>query len=229
MIRIDNLFVSFKDKQILSDITFEIPDKGFLSIVGKSGSGKSVLIKTILDLIKPDSGDIIFPDTLDKRKISMLFQNSALLDSMDIFHNVALPLKEHSKLSKTEISKAVSKTLNMVGLVDVENLMPSELSGGMRKRAALARAIIQNPEYIFFDEPTTGLDPIIAAEIIQLIKSLQTKLQFSAIIITHDIRFLEKLSGDIIMLKDKKICFKGSIEEFLSSQDEDIRFFIESY
>ncbi|MEA1973693.1 MAG: ATP-binding cassette domain-containing protein [Candidatus Cloacimonadota bacterium] len=233
MINISNLSVELEDSQILKNINFDISDSGFLTIVGKSGSGKSVLIKTIIGLIKSFAGKITIDGKINHlhkdKNISMLFQSSALLDSMNVFYNVALPLQEHTHLTNDQIKEKVISTLKFVGLHNIENKVPSQLSGGMKKRVALARAIIQEPKYIFFDEPTTGLDPIIAAEIINLIKSLQNKLGFSAIIITHDIRFLQKLSGQIIMLKDKRIIFNGNIDDFLSSQNHNIKFFIESY
>ena len=234
MIEIKNLSVNFGEKSILENINFTIPDNGIVSIVGKSGSGKSVLIKSIIGLIDSFEGEILidshhFYDKNQNAKISMLFQNSALLDSMNTFYNVALPLVEHTKLSTKLIREKVIETLHLVGLEGIEHESISNLSGGMRKRVALARAIIQEPKYILFDEPTTGLDPIIATEIVNLIIRLQKDIGFCAVIITHDIRFLQKLSGKVIMIRDKALYFEGDVESFIHSQNKNIKFFVDSY
>ena len=173
MIEIKNLTIKFNQKTVLESINLQIPDNQISIIIGQSGCGKSVLMKTIEALIKPYRGTVIF-DGVDvfnqnstglkeiRQKIAMLFQGSALLDSLNVYQNIALPLHEHTKLSQQEITKEVEKTLQMVGLGRIFSKMPSELSGGMKKRVALARAIIRKPKYVIYDEPTTGLDPVIA-------------------------------------------------------------------
>ena len=159
-----------------------------------------------------------------RKKIAMLFQSAALIDSMNVFQNVALPAVEHLNLSSEELNDLVSERLSLVGLKKVENKYPAELSGGMKKRVGLARAIALEPEYIIYDEPTTGLDPIIAGGILELIKKLQESS--SSIIITHDLKCLEKLQGRIVMLDEKKIIFDGSYTDFLNSKIGKIRKFL---
>ncbi len=184
MIRIEDLTIGFDNQIVLKDINLTIPNNQNTLIVGQSGSGKSVLIKSIEGLIKPWSGKILINETdifsikskmmnSIRKKIGMLFQESALLDSFNVFQNIALPLKEHTKYSEKEILNIVNKKLKLVGLDNILHKMPHELSGGMKKRVALARAIVLEPEYIIYDEPTTGLDPTNANEIISLITELQ--------------------------------------------------------
>lgn len=225
MIKINNLTVSFENKLILDDISVTIKKNNLTSIIGKSGSGKSVLMKTVLGLIKPDSGEI-FIDNLRvcklekserkeiRKSMAMLFQNSALFDSMNVFQNVSFPLYEHSNLEYPEILKKVKDTLDMVNLREILELYPSDLSGGMRKRVALARAIIQKPQYLIYDEPTTGLDPVTSDEIINLIGNLHKSLDMSSIVITHDPECIKQLTEDLIMIDDKKVIFQGSLEDF---------------
>ncbi len=198
--------------------------------------GKSILIKNLIGLMQPQSGEI-FIDEISmqtgsakdisriKRKFSLLFQNSALIDSLNVFYNVSLPLKEFTKLSKNEIKEKTLSTLSAVGLKNIENKMPAELSGGMQKRVALARAIVLPPKYLIYDEPTTGLDPIIANEIINLIAKTHNEMQLTSIIITHDLNFIDKLESKVFMLKNKSVCFEGSSTDFLSSNNEEVKSF----
>lgn len=237
MIEIKDLTISFDGTSVLEGIDLKIHRHKITTIVGQSGSGKSVLMKTIEGLIIPESGKILI-DEIDmfslnrkklkqaRRKIAMLFQGAALLDSLNVFQNVALPLKEHTSLTDEEIFKAVDEKLNMVGLENIMEKMPSELSGGMKKRVALARATILKPDYIIYDEPTTGLDPIIAQEITNLILKLHEEYKITSIIITHDLNCIQKVQGNIIMIHNKKIIFDGSYQNFINADDKIIKDFI---
>ena len=237
MIEIKNLSISFGDQEILKNIDFTILENRITIIVGQSGTGKSVLMKCIEGLIEPVEGSIIVDEknifTLSKlelnetrKKMAMLFQGSALLDSLNVYQNVALPLIEHTSLSEIEILKEVKEKLELVGLKDVLSKMPSELSGGMKKRVALARAIILKPKYIIYDEPTTGLDPIIANEISNLILKLQNQYNIASIIITHDMDCIRKIKGHIMMIHNKKIDFDGTFDDFNSDEREIIKKFV---
>ncbi|MBT3755665.1 MAG: ATP-binding cassette domain-containing protein [Candidatus Cloacimonetes bacterium] len=237
MIEIKNLSISFSDQEILKNINFTISENKITIIVGQSGTGKSVLMKCIEGLIEPDEGSIIIDEkniyTLNKpelneirKKMAMLFQGSALLDSLNVYQNVALPLIEHTELSEAEILEEVTDKLELVGLKDVLTKMPSELSGGMKKRVALARAIILKPKYIIYDEPTTGLDPIIANEISNLILKLQDQYNIASIIITHDMDCIRKIKGHIMMIHEKKIVFDGTYSDFITDERKIIKGFV---
>ena len=237
MIEIKNLSISFSDQEILKNINFTISENKITIIVGQSGTGKSVLMKCIEGLIEPDEGSIIIDEkniyTLNKpelneirKKMAMLFQGSALLDSLNVYQNVALPLIEHTELSEAEILEEVTDKLELVGLKDVLTKMPSELSGGMKKRVALARAIILKPKYIIYDEPTTGLDPIIANEISNLILKLQDQYNIASIIITHVMDCIRKIKGHIMMIHEKKIVFDGTYSDFITDERKIIKGFV---
>lgn len=237
MIKIENLNVRFGDQIVLNDINLIINKGEITTIVGQSGCGKTVLMKSIEGLITPDSGNI-FIDHLNitqakkqdlnriRKKIAMLFQGSALLDSLNVFQNIALPLIEHSELSEKQIFELVKDKLRLLDLDNVLQKMPSDLSGGMKKRVALARAVILQPEYIIYDEPTTGLDPIISREIIDLMIKLHKEFQITSIIITHDLECIQALHSRIVMIHDKSIVFDGRFEEFCSSSDATIKKFL---
>jgi len=237
LIEIKNLTVSFDSQTILDNISLTIPENDITVIVGESGCGKTVLMKSVEGLFQPDSGKILIDDIdifsskkkeLQKirQKMAMLFQNSALLDSYNVFQNVALPLFEHTRKSDTEISEIVTKKLKLVGLENVLSKMPSELSGGMKKRVALARAIILQPKYIIYDEPTTGLDPSIAAEINGLIRKMQKSFKITSIVVTHDLDCIEKIAGRIIMLHREKIIFDGKYADFKNANQKEIKRFL---
>ena len=240
MIEIKNLTVAFGDKTILEKINMRISEGQATIIVGESGSGKSVLAKTIFGLIQPLNGKI-FIDNVDlfslknkelyeiRKKMAMLFQGSALLDSLNVFQNVALPLVEHTSLTKKEIIEKVKDTLAIVGLPNVLEKMPAELSGGMKKRVALARAVILEPKYIIYDEPTTGLDPNIAGEIINLMVNLQKKIKLTSIVITHDLNCIEKMAEKIVMIDRKNIIFDGNYSDFKDSEKDEIKRFLKEY
>jgi phospholipid/cholesterol/gamma-HCH transport system ATP-binding protein len=236
MIEIKNLTVGFADKIILDNITLDIPKNQTTVIIGRSGSGKSVLMKTVEGLFHPLEGQVLIDGVnihsvhgeellKTRRLLAMLFQGAALFDSLNVFQNVALPLVEHTNTKLDEINKLVEEKIQMVGLKNVMNKMPSELSGGMRKRIALARAIILEPEYVIFDEPTTGLDPVSASEIIDLIIYLQKTCNISAIIITHDLDCIRRTGQNIAMLHETKLIFTGSYEEIMQSSKPEVKAF----
>ena len=238
IINISGLYKSFgKDNHVLKGIDLTVKKGENLVILGKSGSGKSITIKCLVGLVAADKGkikvfdaDITTPDNHQLNKIRVrigfLFQNAALYDSMTVRQNLAFPLKRHSKnLSSEEVEDAIIEALESVGLADAIDKMPSELSGGMRKRIGLARTLILKPEIILYDEPTTGLDTITSREISELILAIQKKNKTSSIIITHDMS-CAKLTGDrLLILKDGVIDAEGSYEALEKSDDSWVRSF----
>ena len=231
VISIKNLKKSFGDLHVLTDITLHLNKEENLVILGKSGTGKSVLIKCIARLLKADEGSInllgeevndLKNEELEaiRKKIGFLFQSGALYDSMTVKENLEFPLRRIRKeLNETEIEAKVKEALENVGLEDVLNKMPSELSGGMKKRISLARTIIVDPEIMLYDEPTTGLDPVTAEEISELINSIQKKYKTASIIITHDMECVRTVADRIIMLKEGSVYKEGSLKEFEDSTD----------
>ncbi len=239
MIKIRHLKKVFGQKVVLKDVNLDIYDGKITYILGMSGQGKSTIIKHIVGLLKPTSGEIWVDDvnvanadiqTLYKirKKVGFTFQEGALFDSMNIFDNVAFPLKEHTKLSKEEIKKRVFETLEMVGLDAnrVAYLYPHELSGGMRKRAATARAIILKPKYVLYDEPTSGLDPIISDKITRMIIDLNKNHNMTSVVISHDLKETFKSADYIAMLYQGEIIEFGSVEEFKNSKNPIVQAFI---
>ena len=207
-----------------------------LVVFGKSGSGKSVLLKCIVGLLKPDIGKILVGDknVVDfstkelnefRKNLGFLFQGAALYDSMSVKENLEFPLKRNFHFTQNEIDNKVIETLELVGLEDAVNKMPSELSGGMRKRIGLARSIITEPALMLYDEPTTGLDPITSKEISVLILDLQKKLKMTSIIVTHDLLCAQIIADRAIMLNEGEIVFEGKIDEMTSSQDKFLKNF----
>jgi len=223
MIQVRDLTVRFENKVVLDNVSCDIPTEMITSIIGKSGMGKSVLMKAVMSLLPYQSGDITIDHLSTKtdlktirKKMAMLFQNSALFDSMNIFQNIGFPLFEHTKMPYDEIRSEVRRMIDLVKLPDIMKLYPAELSGGMRKRVALARAIIQKPEYLIYDEPTTGLDPITAEEIIHLIGSIHRELSMTSIIITHDPECIKTLTENLIIVDEQKIIYSDSFEHFMT-------------
>lgn len=238
-INIQHLCKSFGDLVVLDDFNLQLQQGESIAVLGKSGSGKSVLIKCIIGLIKPDSGsievlgeDLLAADhhELDKirTKIGFLFQSNALYDSMTVRQNLEFPLRRHwFKLTQTEVDAMIFEALHNVGLEKTIDKMPAELSGGMRKRIALARTLILKPEIILYDEPTTGLDAITGLEIINLMKSIGDRYKTSSIIITHDMKCVEFAAQRVAMLIDGKCYAEGNYETLKTSSDEKIRPFFQ--
>ena len=237
VIEIINLYKSFGTLEVLKNLSFKLYDGENLVVLGKSGSGKSVLIKCIAGLLRADSGIINVYNqnvtTLNRKeldevrqKIGFLFQSGALYDSMTVKENLEFPLRRMKiHLRQKEIDTKIIEALENVGLPDVINKMPSQLSGGMRKRISLARTIVVDPRIILYDEPTTGLDPITSDEISLLINEIQKKYKTSSIIITHDIECARATADRLIMLQDGEVYEKGSLTKFEKSTDEIIRSF----
>lgn len=229
---------AFGEKVIYTDLNLEILQGETITIIGGSGTGKSVMLKLLLGLLISDGGKILFDDrdiveltTKElihiRQRFGMLFQGGALFDSMNVFENVAYPIREHFKdYSETKIAKIVAEKLELVGLPDTEEMMPSDLSGGMKKRISLARAIATNPEVILYDEPTTGLDPTNTNRINELILALQKKLEVTSIVVTHDMKSAFTVSNRLALLYNKKIEFVGTKEEIDSSDNEVVKQFI---
>ncbi|GAB4320064.1 MAG: ABC transporter ATP-binding protein [Candidatus Sumerlaeia bacterium] len=237
MIRVVNLHKRFGEKVIYRGLSLHVRRGETHVILGGSGIGKSVLLKHLLGLIEPDEGEIyIDGQRLDfrrrgellaiRRKMGMLFQQSALFDSMTVGDNVAFYLHEHTRKSPGDIQRLVAEKLRLVNLSNVEHLMPSELSGGMQKRVALARALIAEPLIMLYDEPTTGLDPINADAINDLIISLQERLGMTSIVVTHDMKSAFKVAHRLSMLFDHRIIETGTPEEFQRSANPVVRQFI---
>lgn len=237
VIEISNLKKSFGKQEVLIDVSFKLFNKENLVVLGKSGSGKSVLIKCIVGLLNSDGGTInvlgknvseLKRDGLSeiRKKIGFLFQSGALYDSMTVKQNLEFPLRRIKKdLTQQEIDEKVKEVLENVGLADSIDKMPSQLSGGMRKRISLARTIIVDPMVMLYDEPTTGLDPITSDEISSLIIEVQKKYKTSSIIISHDIRCARATANRVIMLHDGKVHLEGKLEKFENSTDELIKSF----
>ena len=234
-----HLYKSFEDNHVLTDFNLELFKGENIVVLGKSGSGKSVLIKCIIGLLRTDEGTIkVFgeniPDLNDEEldkirtKIGFLFQSNALYDSMTVRQNLEFPLRRHwIKVSQQEVDAMVTNALNDVGLIHTIDMMPEELSGGMRKRIALARTLILKPEIILYDEPTTGLDPVTGREIIRLMVEIKKKYNTSSLIISHDMNCVRMASDRIVVLLDG-ICYaNGDYEELINNQDPKVKQFFE--
>ena len=224
LIKIENLVKSFGDQTVLNGVDLTINKGEAIVIIGQSGCGKSVLLKHLIRLLAPDSGEVYFDDqpinelnardiTAVRRRFGMLFQSAALFDSLSVEENVGLGLKESRMYKKADMRDIIYEKLEMVGLKDAGEKYPSQLSGGMRKRVGLARAIAHSPEVILYDEPTTGLDPITAAMIDDLVVELDEKLKITSIAVTHDMKSAFKIGKRIIMLYDGKVEFDGTPDE----------------
>ena len=239
VISIKNLFKSFGSNHVLNDFSLDVPRGKSIGVLGKSGSGKSVLIKCIIGLMPPDSGTINvlgknIPDLnnveLDKMrvKVGFLFQSNALYDSMTVRENLEFPLRRHwMEKEKKNVDELVMEALEAVGLGHTVDMMPSELSGGMRKRISIARTLILKPDIILYDEPTTGLDPITGREISKLMVEVQKKYNTSSIIISHDLNCVKIAADSLVMLIDGKNYAEGTFEEMKASTDSRIKLFFE--
>ena len=237
IIELRDVHTSFNGVLVHSGINLCIKEGEVMSLIGSSGVGKSVLLKELIGILKPDKGEILVmgrnivplkEEELIKirRNIGILFQGSALFDSLTVYENIAYPLREHTKLKEKEIEEKVREKLGLVGLEGVEEKIPDELSGGMKKRVGLARAIAIEPKIILYDEPTTGIDPITAEKINELILSLQSKLGITTIVVTHDLHCVKKVSDRMAMLFEGKIITEGTWDEFENSEQKVIRDFI---
>ena len=237
MIEVVDLYKSFNGQEVLRGINLKVEEGQILALLGGSGRGKSVLLRHIIGLVRPDSGKILI-DNQDisrlrgkslkqlKERFGIVFQGGALFDSLTAFENVAFPLEEKTKMKASLIRDTVFKELARVGLSGAENKYPAEISGGMKKRVALARCLVMNPEIVLFDEPTTGLDPLIGKAIHNLIRECQKSLNFTAIIVTHEIPAIFSLVDRVAMLYKGKIIAVGTPEEIKASKDPVIHQFI---
>jgi phospholipid/cholesterol/gamma-HCH transport system ATP-binding protein len=239
MIEIRDIWKSFDGKQVHRGLSLDIPEHETTVILGKSGGGKSILLKMIIGLILPDSGTIqvdgrevttmAYSDLRAlRRKFGFLFQGAALFDSMSVGENVALPLRYMPEQKKADITARIREALRTVGLENTEDLMPSSLSGGMRKRVGLARAIVQTPPYVLYDEPTTGLDLGTADEINLLVNELRDRLGVTSIVVTHDVRSAFVMGNRFAVLDEGKFIAAGTADEIRTSGNEDVRKYIDS-
>jgi phospholipid/cholesterol/gamma-HCH transport system ATP-binding protein len=238
MIRIRGLRKRLGRRQVLDGVDLDIPSGKTVVVMGRSGTGKSVLLKNIIGLMHPDAGQIEVDDepmvglgeadlNRVRKRMGMLFQGAALFDSLTVGENVALPLREHTRLPDDEIRRRVAERLEWVGLKDVEEMKPASLSGGMRKRVGLARALAMDPAYILYDEPTTGLDPIMSDVINRLIRSLQQRIGVTSIVVTHDLHSAYHVGDVMAMLHEGHVVFTGTPEELRASDDPFVRQFVQ--
>ena len=237
MIQIKNLYKEFDGHQVLEGLNLEVEKGATMVVMGRSGCGKSVLLKLIMRLLKPDSGEIWIDgrDTTDlndkqmdevRKRFGMVFQSSALFDSLTVGENVAFSVSRHTDMSQEQIARLVAEKLELVDLSNTEDLMPVDLSGGMKKRVSLARAISMDPEIVLYDEPTTGLDPVTAEEINHLIAELHDRLKVTSIVITHDMNSAFATATRMAMLYGGKIVAEGKPDDFRQSTEPIVRQFL---
>ena len=237
MIDIRHVYQTFGNRHILKDVSLSIQDGETMVILGASGSGKSTLLKLIIGLLRPTSGEVLVNGkdmaklseqelNEERRHMGMVFQYSALFDSMNVKENVAFGLRMHTKLSEEDIEKVVQEKLKLVGLEGIEDLMPSSLSGGMKKRVSLARAIALEPDIILYDEPTAGLDPIRSTDISLLIKNTQKVMHATSVVVTHDLKSAEMIADRMAFLYEGAFLAIGKPEELYASKDERVRQFM---
>ena len=239
MIEIRGLAKRFGRKQVLQDLDLDVRKGETLVVLGPSGTGKSVLLKLVIGLMKPDAGSIRIDGeeivglseaqlNVVRQRFGMLFQGAALLDSMTVGGNVALAMQEHARdMDAAELRRRVLERLEWVGLADAVAMKPAALSGGMRKRAGLARALAMDPECILYDEPTTGLDPITADVINQLIREMQARLHVTSVVVTHDIQSAYSVADRIVLLYQGRVMFDGTVDETRRTDDAMMRQFIQ--
>lgn len=237
-IAFENVFKSFGDLQVLDDVSFFVKPGETLCILGRSGVGKSVSLQQIMGFLKPDSGKIYvagenicgFTEAqmqVIRKKVTMVFQNGALFDSLSVGENVAFPLRERRELREDQIQQIVNGLLDMVGVAEMGDLLPSDLSTGMKRSVAIARALAAQPEAILYDEPTTMVDPLIARLLGDLIQKLKHQLHLTSIVVTHDMRFAERLADRVLFLHQAKAHFFGTMDEMKQSKDEILQQFLE--
>ena len=238
MIEVRNLKKSFGANTVLDGVSFRIENAESVAIIGRSGGGKSVLLKHLVGLLQPDSGEILIDGEnirplnerqllRVRRKFGMVFQGAALFDSMTVAENVGFAFRRHKNLTAGEITKRVAAALEMVDLPGTENRKPAELSGGMRKRVGLARAIIYEPQIVLYDEPTTGLDPIVSDSIDKLMMRVHAHLKVTTVVVTHDMRTARRVGQRVLMLHEKKIYANAVPEQFFASSDPVVRQFVD--
>ena len=237
MIEIQNLSVSFGSRHVLRNCSLQVREGETLVVIGSSGTGKSTLLRIMIGLQTPDSGSVKVRGKevhdLDKRELAelrshmgYLFQSGALINWLSVGENVALPLVENTKTPTAEVDRRVDEVLELVGLSGSRHLMPSQISGGMRKRAGLARSLITNPEIIFYDEPTTGLDPVTSHIIDRVILDLKEKLKVTSVVVSHDMAGTFRVADRVAMLYDGRIIAEGAPEDFRDSGDPLVRQFV---
>jgi phospholipid/cholesterol/gamma-HCH transport system ATP-binding protein len=240
LITLQDVYVSFRGNPVLRGLNLDVRRRETLCVIGGSGCGKTVMLKLVIGLLRPERGRILFdgqdiagvtPRELAKlrTRIGMVFQGSALFDSLTVGENVAFPLREHTHLDEETIRERVAESLSLVGLAGIEEKKPAELSGGMRKRVALARAAMLNPEVILYDEPTTGLDPVMADVINELIIRTRDTLKTTSIVVTHDMTSAYKVADRIAMLFEGQVIIDGTPEEIRLAHDRVVRQFIEGH
>jgi phospholipid/cholesterol/gamma-HCH transport system ATP-binding protein len=238
MIEVRDLQKSFRTQKVLDGVSLRIETGESVVIIGRSGGGKSVLLKHLIGLLQPDAGEVLIDgeniQPMSERellrvrsKFGMLFQSAALFDSMTVAENVGFAFRRNKKISQGEINKKVAEALEVVDLPGTENKKPSELSGGMRKRVGLARAIVYQPEIVLYDEPTTGLDPIVSDSIDHLILRVRDRYKVTSVVVTHDMRSARRVGQRILMLHNKKIYATGTPDEIFNSKDPVVRQFID--
>jgi len=237
IIELKNVSMSFKDRRILDDVSFQVKTGETLVVIGPSGAGKSTLLRLMIGLLKPTSGQILVEGrdithlketelNLIRRNMGMVFQYSALFDSMTVGENIAFGIRQHTDMPEEKILSVIRRTLRMVGMMGWENVMPSELSGGMKKRVSLARAIALNPKIVLYDEPTSGLDPVMSTTINRLIMSTRRILGVTAVVVTHDMDSAFTIADRIAMMYDEKIIEIATPDEFRESTNPIVRQFI---
>ncbi len=237
MIEARELRKSFGKQTVLDGVNLRIESGESVVIIGRSGGGKSILLKHLIGLMQPDAGEVLIDGEslkglnerrliLVRTKFGMLFQSAALFDSMTVAENIAFPLRREKSLTTEELNRRVSEALEMVDLPGTEKKKPSELSGGMRKRLGLARAIVYRPQIVLYDEPTTGLDPIVSDSIDQLIIRVRDRLNVTSVVVTHDMRSARRVGQRILMLHEGKIYAEGTPEEIFSSADPIVHNFV---
>jgi len=237
LVELRDVWKSFEANHVLRGISLELHRGTTLAVMGGSGAGKTVLLRIVAGLVRPDSGEVsLFGTRIDRmreeamlalrRRTGFVFQGAALFDSLSVFENVAFPLREHTTLSLGEITDRVHRFLALVGLPDTDGLLPAELSGGMRKRVGIARALVMEPEVVFFDEPTAGLDPTNARVVAELIAELRTGVCDTAIVVTHDIEFADMVADRMAILYHGRFAGLGPPAEIHRSANPDVRRFL---
>lgn len=237
LIVFENVSISFGSHPVLENVSFWVDRGQTLCILGRSGVGKSVSLRVLMGFLKPDSGSVrvegkeladLDEDGIQevRKRVTMVFQNGALFDSLTVRENVAFPLRERGALDEDQVQQIVDRLIRMVGADDVEELLPAGLSTGRRRAVAMARALAAQPEVVLYDEPTTMVDPIIARRLGTIIQKLKRQLGFTSIVVTHDMRFAERLADTVLFLHQGRASFFGTLSDFLASSDENIQQFL---